>query len=536
MENLRIQQLLKAGESRAVEFKASRNALNRDIYETVCAFLNGEGGDILLGVADDGTIVGVDPEYLAQMRRDFANAINNPQIINPPCYLGVEEVDCDGATLLHILVPPSSQVHRCKSRIYFRNEDGDFDITDEQDRVSRLYLNKQSHYSENTIYPYAELADLRPDLIARARKMSASIQRNHPWVGMDDAELLSSARLFQRDYQRGTEGLTLAAILLFGKDTTILSVLPHHKTDAILRRFNVDRYDDRDDIRTNLFESHDRLTAFGEKHLNDPFFLDGIQRVSARSHILREIVGNMLIHREYSHAFPAKLVIERACLYAENSNRPHGHGPIDPRLFSPYPKNPIIARVFKETGLADELGSGVRKLFKFGKAFAGHDPVLMEDDVFRVSLPIAEVVGEETDAGLVDGLVVGTEKGRSSVESTEKSSEKGRSSVESTEKSSEKGRSSVESTEKSSEKGRSSVESTEKSSDEKLPLTPRATKNTAEAILTLAEGNPQITVFQLSQKLGRSTSAINKQISRLKKNGQLVRVGPDKGGSWSVTR
>ena len=63
--------------------------------------------------------------------------------------------------------------------------------------------------------------------------------------------LLRSANLYSKDFVTGKEGLTLAAILLFGKDTTILSVLPHHKTDAIYRVKDLDRYDDRDDIRTN---------------------------------------------------------------------------------------------------------------------------------------------------------------------------------------------------------------------------------------------------------------------------------------------
>jgi ATP-dependent DNA helicase RecG len=38
--------------------------------------------------------------------------------------------------------------------------------------------------------------------------------------------------------------------------------MPHYKTDAMLRKENLDRYDDRDDIRTNLIESFDRLMAF----------------------------------------------------------------------------------------------------------------------------------------------------------------------------------------------------------------------------------------------------------------------------------
>ena len=388
--NARIQALIQAGESRTVEFKTARRQLPRDLYETVCAFLNRDGGDILLGVRDDGGIPGVERDCAEQMKRDFATAINNPQKINPPCYLGVDEIEHEGATLLQIVVPPSSQVHRCNGRIYDRNEDGDFDITDNQTLVTQLYVRKQSSYSENIIYRYATLADLRPGLIVRARRIAGIRHKKHPWLSMDDMELLTSARLFQRDYQRDVEGMTLAAILLFGKDDTILSVLPHHKTDAILRRVDIDRYDDRDDIRTNLLDSYDRLIAFGEKHLNDPFYLEGMRRVSLRSHILREIVGNVLIHREYSNAFPAKFVIERRQLFTENGNKPHGHGPIDPRLFSPFPKNPVIARVFKEIGLADELGSGVRKLFKYCKAYCGHDPELIEDDVFRLVLPLSD--------------------------------------------------------------------------------------------------------------------------------------------------
>lgn len=41
------------------------------------------------------------------------------------------------------------------------------------------------------------------------------------------------------------------------------------RTDAILRVQNLDRYDDRDDIRTNLIESYDRLMAFVAKHVAD---------------------------------------------------------------------------------------------------------------------------------------------------------------------------------------------------------------------------------------------------------------------------
>ena len=110
---------------------------------------------------------------------------------------------------------------------------------------------------------------------------------------MDDLQLLKSAQLFQVDHETGKSGVTLAGILLLGKDSTILSALPHHRTDLILRKINLDRYDDRDFVTTNLIESYERIMAFVEKHLPDPFYLEGDTRISLREIIFREIASNI---------------------------------------------------------------------------------------------------------------------------------------------------------------------------------------------------------------------------------------------------
>ncbi len=48
----KLQELIVGGENINVEFKQSRNKLNRDVFESVCAFLNRNGGHLLLGVED----------------------------------------------------------------------------------------------------------------------------------------------------------------------------------------------------------------------------------------------------------------------------------------------------------------------------------------------------------------------------------------------------------------------------------------------------------------------------------------------------
>lgn len=78
-----ILKLIEGGEGLTTEFKTCRTQLNRDVYETVCAFLNRHGGTLLLGVQDSGEVQGISPDAIAQVKKDFVTAINNPQKISP---------------------------------------------------------------------------------------------------------------------------------------------------------------------------------------------------------------------------------------------------------------------------------------------------------------------------------------------------------------------------------------------------------------------------------------------------------------------
>ena len=144
-------------------------------------------------------------------------------------------------------------------RIYDRNEDGDLDITDHTALVAHLYQRKQATYSENKVYSRIHPVDLRADLVERCRRYVRINRDNHPWSDMDDIQLLKSAQLYQEDPETGKFGVTLAGVMLFGTDNLILQVCPAHRTDLILRKINVDRYDDRDLVRTNIIESYERI-------------------------------------------------------------------------------------------------------------------------------------------------------------------------------------------------------------------------------------------------------------------------------------
>ncbi len=380
------------GEGISIEFKEAKKKLPDSLFESICSMLNRNGGHIFLGVKDSGEIIGVYKDYIKDMKKDFVSQCNNPEKLFPTAHLDIKEYVADGKHILYIYVYESSDVHKTANKIYDRDEDGDFDITTNTTQISNLYIRKSSTYIENKIYPYATISDLRTDLIEKARIMAVNRTANHPWAKMTDIEMLRSASLYERNLQTGEEGINLACILLLGKDDVIASALSYYRTDAILKVKDLERYDDRDDIKTNLLESYERLTNFIKKHLNDKFYIEDDQRINVRDVIARELCANLLIHREYSNPYPAKLIIGKEAIVTENANKPRIIGYIDLNNYSPYPKNPKIANFFKEIGLADELGSGIRKIVKYTRIYSGGVPEFKDDEVFKVNIPINKVV------------------------------------------------------------------------------------------------------------------------------------------------
>ena len=96
MNDTGIKKLIRSGEGIAVEFKKCRNGLSRNFFETICAFLNRNGGDLFLGVDDSGTITGIDDGAVEQVKKDLVTGLNNPQRLNPTFYLTPEDRNSSG--------------------------------------------------------------------------------------------------------------------------------------------------------------------------------------------------------------------------------------------------------------------------------------------------------------------------------------------------------------------------------------------------------------------------------------------------------
>jgi predicted HTH transcriptional regulator len=85
--DMELAQILKIGETVAVEFKRAGNGIHADSYESICALLNRFGGDVYFGVLDDGTVEGVFPNVAPELVRNLINNLGNPNLFVPAVHL-----------------------------------------------------------------------------------------------------------------------------------------------------------------------------------------------------------------------------------------------------------------------------------------------------------------------------------------------------------------------------------------------------------------------------------------------------------------
>ena len=479
MDKQKFESILQVGETIAVEFKRCGNGIENDVYESVCSFLNRFGGDIYMGVLNDGIVMGVPEKAAGDMIKNFIKVISNPIMFSPTIYLVPEIIRYEGKTIIHVHIPVSAEVHSFKREVYDRVDDSDVKVT-ATSQLASMYIRKQSIFTEKRIFPYVSIDDLRLDLLPRIRKMATNnIEGTYGWESMTDEELLRSAGLYGTDRATGEKGYNLAAVMFLGKDDVIRDICPAYETDALVRKINVDRYDDRETVKTNLIESYDQLMDFARKHLPDKFFLEGTTRKNLRNIITREMIGNTLIHREFTSAYTAKFVIEKKRIYTENASRSTGDGVITPENMEPNPKNPMIASFFRNIGWSDRLGSGVRNLFKYSKYYSGQEPEFVEGDVFRIIVPLDEEYSYDSLNEKVNG-------------------------------------------------------SNGLNKSDQLDHSDQTEKNLEGRLIKLLAKKPYIKTKEISESLGWSASQVKYYMKKLKDDNKVIRHGTNRNGYWEI--
>lgn len=349
-----ITSLIKQGESNQLELKskASENA----VAKIVCGFLNAEGGRLLIGVDENGIIIGV--ENAGNLAKQLGSFLLNA--IVPEAMIVVTTVEINNKVVLLVeVVEGAKKPYIFDGVIYYRA--GTQTRPANSAELLNLIHNRsqaEAHWERQSALG-VESEDLEYTEIKNTLNYIKETGRVKIQVDNEDAFLKHYGLL-----QNGN--LTNAALVLFAKEPT--RFLPQCRvritvfsTDKTGERYEFDRI-----LEGNLFQNVEEIQKIFETILGNysTFSSESWVRKDRPKYpllALREGVLNALIHRDYSNVsggvsisiYPDRLEISNYGelpdeLKVNDLKRNH------PSL----PRNPDIAHIFFLRGLIEQIGRG----------------------------------------------------------------------------------------------------------------------------------------------------------------------------------
>lgn len=187
-----IEALIAQGEPETLEFKHSTAELRR-AGETLCAFLNGDGGQVLLGVGPKGQLVGQQVTDITL--RDIAATLGK---IEPAARIELDRVALGNGLEVIVFSAPSSRAFApfvYDDKPYERV--GSTTTTMSQDEYMRLLLdrNHARHRWENHPAEGVRLEDLDHEETLRTRASAIEHRRLSAGTSMDASYILDNQQL-----------------------------------------------------------------------------------------------------------------------------------------------------------------------------------------------------------------------------------------------------------------------------------------------------------------------------------------------------
>ena len=413
-------QRINLGEDQEIEFKSADGGLPNDIWETVSAFANTDGGYIVLGVSEGKgglAISGVrNPDGLL---KNFWNNHNNPQKLNKPICSNSEvqilKVEAHNLVVIKVLRATRTQRpvyinNNPMTGTYKRNFEGDYRCTLEE--VQQMFQDASKEPQDIKILEGFNLSDLDLETLKSFRQRFSSREPDHPWLALDEKNLLIQLGGWRCDRFTGKEGLTLAGLLMFGRERSILDALPHYQLDyqEQLSKDPETRWTYRLTLdgkwEPNLFNFYYRVYSRLVNDINVPFQLDrdAVRRGETHVHeALREALVNSLIHADHVSTRP--LVVTKFT----NSFLFYNPGRLRISLQQLYdggisdPRNPNLQKMFQMLGLGEKAGSGFGKILRAWKEQQWFYPLVSEEldlEMTSVTLPMVSLIPENVEKEL----------------------------------------------------------------------------------------------------------------------------------------
>ena len=387
-------QRLPPRESLTVEFKSDVKKLSdRELIEALVCLANAEGGELWLGVEDDGMPTGLHAEHhLLEGLTGMVAARTSPSLS-----IQAEAVELGDITVARIRVPKAHGEVATTSGVYLRRRlkhDGTPECVAmlPHERASRASSFGLIDVSAQPVAG-ATLADLDPLERERLRQAVQQYGGDRVLLELDD-EALDGALLLTARQPDGSRVPTLTGLLLVGRETSLRQLVPTHEFAFQVMAQQAVRFNEF--RRFPLLKALDWLeTNFRpynpEEELQVGLFRVPVPKVDMGA--FREAVANALVHRDYHGRGAVHVRLEDDALVVSNPGGLVDGVTLDNLLVTePRPRNPALADAMKRIGVVERSGRGVDKIFrgmlKFGRPAPDYGNTTTQSVVLR--LPTTE--------------------------------------------------------------------------------------------------------------------------------------------------
>lgn len=398
MTKVELFEIIKNGENSGVEFKQD-TIDNRALAKELVAFSNLQGGLVILGVEDDGTVAGITRSNLEEWVMTACRDKIRPELI--PYYEVIRDVE-PGKDVAIVKVEPGWNVHHVwhdHHRTYYIRV-GTQSREASPEELQRLFQHRGSLRLEVKPISGSGIADLD---LRRMRDYFERIRQQE--VPRDEDIDAWHSLLVNTEILNGDDGffpVTVAGLLLFGKNPN--KFLPQAGIDAAAYPTTEKGYQAiervtlrgpmvpllrQSDGQIELLEAGlvEQAIAFIRRNTKVEVQLSsGARRVEKREYpeeAIREAIVNALVHRDYLlSASDIELSIYADRLEIISPGRlPNGITPERMRAGTRASRNQLLKDIMRDYGYLEHMGMGVpRKIIKCMREQNGTEPDLVEEE------------------------------------------------------------------------------------------------------------------------------------------------------------
>jgi len=385
---MHLTDLILQGESKTLEFKLDLPT-HKNIARSIVAFSNTSGGKLIIGIGDDKNIVGIKEENIFELQDKIASIIYDscsPHIIPEIYTLNIDNklllvIEVFRGNLLPYFLKSEGKNEGTYIRVGATNRKAGFENILELERQKR-----NIGFDEEINYDFAyESLDVTP-LFERFESAGKKL----------DAKKLENLKLIKKEADKTYP--TNALLILLGK-------LSHTSVKcARFKGVNMDVFLDKKEYQSDIFSNLENTQNFILNHINLKGEIKGLYRTDTYELpivALREALINALIHRDYTNSGrDIKVgVYDDMINIVSPGSFPNTITKEDIENGRSEARNKVLAHIFKELGLIEQWGSGIKRIKNLCSEYGLKAPSINEKNDFvdvEFYRPISDGLSSET--------------------------------------------------------------------------------------------------------------------------------------------